>query len=95
MLYGNKNVETTNKWYDHKPATASEIDEVTILWNMLIYTDRKINASRPDIVIKDERESRCKVIDVAIPRDNNTFVKVAESYLSSKTLKPKSVGSGI
>ena len=57
--------------YDHEPTTGTESDEVTILWDMPILTNREINANRPDIVVKDKRERRCKVIDVEMPSDNN------------------------
>ena len=54
---------------------------------MPIHTDGEINASRPDIVIKDKRERRCKIIDVVIPSDNNTSVKVAEKLSKYKDLE--------
>ena len=74
----NYNIKTTDTWDDLEPTTVTKSDEVTILWDTPIHTDREINANRPDIVIKDKRERRCKIIDVAIPSDNNTFEKEAE-----------------
>ena len=74
---------------DHEPTTVIESNEfeVTILWDIPIHTDREINANRPDIVIKDKRERRCKIIDVTIPSYNNTSVKVVEKLFKYKDLE--------
>ena len=81
------NIETTDKWYDHEPKTVTESDEVTFLWDMPIHTDREIKSNRPDIEMKDKRERRCKIIDVAIPSDNNASVKVAEKLSKYKDVE--------
>ena len=39
---------------------------------MPIHTEREISANRPDIVIKNNRDKKCILIDVAIPSDKNT-----------------------
>ena len=54
---------------------------------MLIHTGREINAYRPDVVIKNKRERRCKIVDVALPTENNTSVKVAEKLSTYKDLE--------
>ena len=54
--------------------TVTENEDVTILWDMPIHTDRKITANRPDIVIKDHKTKTCKFIDMAVPSDRNTSV---------------------
>ena len=51
---------------------------------MSIHTDREINAYRPDI--KDKLERRSRIMDVAKPSDNNTPVKVAETFFKYKDL---------
>jgi len=56
----------------------SEKDDITILWNMSIQTDRGIKANTPDIVIKNKKEKSRLLIDMAIPTDRNTSVKVTE-----------------
>ena len=43
---------------------------------MPIQTDREIKANRPDIVIKDKQEKSCLLIDMSIPTEKNTSVKV-------------------
>ena len=50
-------IQTTDKWYEHKPDTVTENEEVTVLWDMQVHTGRAINANKPDIIIKkQERE---------------------------------------
>ncbi|XP_078348127.1 uncharacterized protein LOC144633190 isoform X1 [Oculina patagonica] len=83
----NYNIETSEKWYDHEPETVTENEDVTILWDMPIHTDRKITANRPDIVIKDHKTKTCKFIDMAVPSDRNTSVKVTEKLSKYKDLE--------
>ena len=45
---------------------------------MPIQTDREIKANRLDIVIKKKQEKSCVLIDMSIPTENNTSVKVTE-----------------
>ena len=41
-------------------------------------TDREIKANRPDIEIKDKQVKSCLLIDMSIPTEKNTSVKVTE-----------------
>ncbi len=86
-LLGVYNINKSEKWYNHEPQTVTESDDVTILWDMPIHTDREIKANRPDIVIKDKKEKSCMLIDVAIPSDRNTSVKVTEKLSKYKDLE--------
>ena len=54
---------------------------------MPINTDREIKANRPDIVIKNRKENLCTLIDVSIPSENNTSVKVAEKISKYRDLE--------
>ena len=83
----NYNIKTSEKWYDHEPETVTENEDVTILWDMPIHTDRKITANRPDIVIKDHKTKTCKLIDMAVPSDRNASVKVTEKLSKYKDLE--------
>ena len=83
----NYNIKTSEKWYDHEPETVTENEDVSILWDMPIHTDRKITANRPDIVIKDHKTKTCKLIDMAVPSDRNTSVKVTEKLSKYKDLE--------
>ncbi|XP_071795627.1 uncharacterized protein [Asterias amurensis] len=81
------NIETTGEWYKHQPTTVTENDVVTILWDMPIHTDKEIKANRPDIIIKDKKDQRCILIDVSIPSERNTSIKVAEKLSKYKDLE--------
>ena len=54
-------------------------EDATILWNMQIHTDYEIAAKKPDIVIKDHIIMTCKLINLVVPSDRNTSVKVIEN----------------
>ena len=71
------NIKANDKWYEHRPETVKENEKV-ILWDMQVHTDKMIKASKPDIIIKYKQEKTCMLIDMAIPTDQNTSVKVAE-----------------
>ena len=43
------------------------MNDVTILYDMPIHTDREISTNRPDIVIKNNRDKKCSLVDEAIP----------------------------
>ena len=64
-----------------------ESKDATILWNMKIHTDHEIAANKPDIVIKDHKTKKCKLIYMALPSDRNTSVKVIEKLLKYKDLE--------
>ena len=62
-------------WYEHTPQPVTESTEVTILWDFTINTDRKIEANRPDITIKNFKENTCIMIDVTVSAANNISLK--------------------
>ena len=80
------NIKANDKWYEHQPETVTENEKVTILWDMHVHTDKTIKANKPDIIIKDKQEKTCMLIDMAIPSDRNTSVKVAEKLSKCKWL---------
>jgi hypothetical protein len=57
-----------------------------VLWNQAVHTDREVTANRPDIVIKNNKEKTCTLIDVAIPTKRNFVQKEAEKKLKYKSL---------
>ena len=63
------------KWYDHKAEAASENEDVKLLWDFSIQTDKVIHARRPDIVIVKKKDKECMIIDVAVPVDSRTWSK--------------------
>ena len=46
-------------------------NNITIMWDMPVNTDRTITANRPDIIVKDSVNSTCKLIDMTVPSDRN------------------------
>jgi len=59
---------------------------VTVLWNQELHTDREVTANRPDVIIKNKKEKKCTLIDVAIPADRNVVQKEAEKKLKYPSL---------
>ena len=50
-IYKGYDVQTADKWYEYDPKTVEEKNNIAILYEMPIHTDREISANRPDIVI--------------------------------------------
>ena len=69
-------VECSNKWYEHSPKSVEENEEVKLLWDFTIQTDREIHHRRPDIVIQKEKAKETIIVDIAVPRDRNILQKV-------------------
>jgi len=68
------------------PKPVCEEGDVTVLWNQAVHTDREDTANRPDIIIKNNKEKICALIDVAIPADRNVVQKEAEKKLKYRSL---------
>jgi len=54
------------------------------MWNQAAHKDREVTTNRPDMIIKNNKEKRCTLIDVAIPADRNVVQKEAEKKLKYK-----------
>ena len=70
--------ESTDKWYTHMPKPVYEEGDVTVSWNQAVHTDREVTTNRSDIIIKNNKEETCTLIDVAIPADRNSVQKEAQ-----------------
>jgi len=81
-------VKLDNKWYDHVPKSVETSDEgkVTILWNQEVQTNRTIGNNKPDIIICDDKQGTCILIDAAIPGDRNVIKREVEKILKYKDL---------
>ena len=71
-------IEVKELWYEHKPKAITEKDNVTILWDMPIHTDRTIAANSPVIMLKSKKDKSRLLIDMTIPLNTNTSVKAME-----------------
>ena len=65
-------------WYEHKPNRVIENEQVRVLWDSQIITDRWIPHNKPEIVIKEEESDMCLIIDVQISSDYNIQKKATE-----------------
>jgi hypothetical protein len=45
-------IETSENWYSHIPNSACQHEDIAVLWNQGVQTDREVLANRPDIIIK-------------------------------------------
>ena len=63
------------------------MNDITILYDMPIHTDREISANRPDVLIKNNRDKKCALIDVAMPSDKNTSKKISKRLSKYKDLE--------
>jgi hypothetical protein len=49
-------IETTGNWYSHIAKPVCQNEDITVLWNQGIQTDREVLANRPDIIIKNMKD---------------------------------------
>ena len=75
-------VECSDKWYEHSPKSIEENEEVKLLWDLTIQTDREIHhrSSRPDIVIQKKKAKETIIVDIAVPGDSNVRQKETKKY---------------
>ena len=52
--------------YVPKSVVTNQGGKVTMLWNQQVQTDRTDPSNKPDILIRDNEEGTCMLIDVAI-----------------------------
>ena len=76
-----------DKHYDHEPATVTENQTATILWDTPIQTDKEIKANRTGMVVKDKKERTCLLIDMSILTERNTSLKRMEKLTKYKDLE--------
>ena len=67
----------------------NEDNNITIVWDMPVNTDRTVTANRPDIVVKYSVNSTCKLIDMTVPSYKNIALKKMEKKSKYKDLELK------
>lgn len=77
----------SEKYYQHQPEKVTNTDDVSILWDVSIITDRTILANRPDIIFHNKKEKTCLIIDITVPDDANIVVKESEKLSKYKDLE--------
>jgi hypothetical protein len=78
--------ETTENWYSYIPKLVCQHEDITVLWNQGVQTDREVLANRPNIIIKNKKDKICLLTDVAIPSDRNAIQKESKKKLKYKNL---------
>jgi len=75
-------------WYEHLPKSVeiSQGGKVTVFWNQQIQTDTTIPNNKPDVLIRDNENETCILIDNANSGDRNVIKKEAEKILKHKVL---------
>ena len=75
-------------WYDHVPKLVETSHErkIAILWNEQLRTDRTVPNNKQDVIMRDNKQGTCMLIDVAVPADINVIKKEAEYILKYKDL---------
>ena len=73
----------------HTPETvmSNRDNNLTIMWDMPVATDRTITANRLDITVKDSVNSTCKLIDRTVRSDRNIALKEVEKKSKYKDLE--------
>ena len=60
---------------------------LTVLWDFTVHADRKADANRPDIIIKNHEERTCIMMGVAVPSDQNISLKEFQKLSKYKDLE--------
>jgi hypothetical protein len=50
-------------------------EDVTLLWNQAVHTDRKVTKKKPDIINKNKKEKTCTLTYLTLPTDRNVVQK--------------------
>ena len=77
-LSGKIRFERNERWYDHVPESVLENDNYKPLWDFSVPTAHEIGARRPDLMITDQQNKRCRIIVVGIPEDDKVREKEGE-----------------
>jgi hypothetical protein len=72
-------IETAENWYSHIPKAMCKQEDITVLWNQGVQTDREVLAKRPHIIIKNKTNKICLLIHVAIPSERNVTQNETEN----------------
>ena len=78
QLSKKENLPCSSSWYDHEPHKVVENENIKVLYDFTIRTDKKIEHRRPDLVIHRKTEGNTIIVDFACPMDHNVEVKEKE-----------------
>jgi hypothetical protein len=79
-------IETTENWYSHIPKSVCEHEDIIVLWNRGVQTDREVLAHRLDMIL-NKKDKICLLINVLIPSDRNVVQKESEKKIKIQKSK--------
>ena len=78
------NLPTADKWWEHKVDKVLQKEDVKILWDFKIQTDKHLAHNKPDITVIEKK--RVWIIDVTIPGDGRIEEKELEKVSKCQDL---------
>ena len=60
-----------------------ENERVRLMWDVTVYTDKKLKHNRPDITLLPKEEKEWIFIDIAVPADRN-IMKTQNETIDTK-----------
>ena len=82
-------VPAKSRWYRHHHDRLVETNDITMMWDTVILTARKIVANRPDICFRNKKTNSCLLIDISCPTESNIARKQAEKLTKYSDLRVK------
>ena len=79
LLWKKFHPECNDNWNELVPDSVLENEGCKILWDFPVQTDKVIEHKLPDIVCIDKIAKCCRIIDIAMPGDQNVIVKEQEN----------------
>ena len=85
-------IECEDKWFSYQPEPVLENEKWKILWVSAIQRNRiskeiEIEFRRPDIIVLDKEKRECKIIEIAVPGDQNIKVKEIKKITKYQDLR--------
>ena len=80
-------INVSESWLKHHPPELTSKNDVTVMWDMPIATDKKVKHNSPDIVIHNKNKRECLFIDVVVPNCLNMVSKEAEKITKYRDLE--------
>ena len=86
-ILASHNLTKESHWWKHQPAPVIENENIKVLYDFDVRTDKVISACRPDIMLVSKVRKTAQIIDVACPNDINVFEKEQEKVTKYQDLK--------
>ena len=83
----NIGVQVKDSWLQHVPEEVVQHNEITVMWDKNILTEKKVGCNRPDITVHDSKARECTFVDVSIPVCDNVIKKEAEKITKYRDLE--------